>query len=91
MPPDPEDESDANHSVTVSEHSAGGRTVKTAKGTTFIPKLSAKDLKTLVTIPVKDSAEEESEQALQEWINSFKGECDRIETFFLQKLGDLIV
>ena len=33
----------------------------------------------------------DSETALKEWCFKFKGECDRIEEFFLEKLNELII
>jgi hypothetical protein len=57
----------------------------------FIPKLKTSDLKLLKTEKVEDAVEKASEAALQEWVNNFKNECDRLEGFFVDKLNDLVL
>lgn len=56
-----------------------------------MPKLGAKDMKILTAEIVHDQINEESEVALKEWCLKFKGECDRIEEFFIEKLNELII
>jgi len=48
-------------------------------------------MKILTAEIVHDQINEESEVALKEWCLKFKGECDRIEEFFIEKLNELII